>query len=223
MKTGSQSAFSTYPKKTLVKIASEIIDKGFDSTYNFSSKNIDADWDENFTILENISKYVGIKEINSLDVQFFIKFLNINDDLLSKIFDPNGDKSLIDQLVIPQAKEYTFNYQTWGSCVYKEDLVDKTYSYDEKWVKQSVKLDEYEGYWDTWEGESLDTQYDDHEQSNWDITSVHETFHYPKDKLNTESLLNKLVLENTNEVITSLDKKTLIKLRNIIESRLRSI
>jgi hypothetical protein len=223
METRSQSIFSTYPKKTLVKIASEIIDKGFDSTYNFSSENIDADWDENFAILKNISKYVAIKEINSLDVQFFIKFLNINDDLLSKIFDPNGDKSLIDQLVIPQAKEYTFNYETWGTCTYNEDHVDKTYSYDEKWVKQSVKLDEYEGYWDTWEGESLDTHYDDHEQSNWDITSVHETYHNPKDKLNTESLLNRLVLENTNEVITSLDKKTLIKLRNIIESRLRSI
>ena len=223
METRSQSVFSTYPKKTLVKIASQIIDKGFDSTFNFSSKNIGADWDENFDILKNISKYVAIKEINILDVQFFIKFLNINDDLLSKIFDPDGDKSLIDQLVIPQAKEYTFNYQTWGTCTYNEDHVDKTYSYDEKWVRQSVKLDEYEGYWDTWEGESLDTNYDDFEQSDWGITEVHETLDYPKDKLNTESLLNRLVLENTNEVITSLDKKTLIKLRNIIESRLRSI
>jgi len=223
METRSQSIFSTYPKKTLVKIASEIIDKGFDSTYDFSPKSIGEDWDENFDILKTISKYVGIKDIDSLDVQFFIKFLNINDDLLSKIFGPNGDKSLIDQLVIPQAKNYTFNYQTWGTCTYREDYVDKTYSYDEKWVKQSVKLDDEDGNWDTWEGESLDTNYDDFEQSDWDITSVHETFDYPKNKLNTESLLNRLVLENTNEVITSLDKKTLIKLRNIIESRLRSI
>jgi hypothetical protein len=37
----------------------------------------------------------------------------------------------------------------------------------------------------------------------------------------TESLLSRLVLENTSEVASSLDKQTLLKLKQIIESRLR--
>jgi hypothetical protein len=38
-----------------------------------------------------------------------------------------------------------------------------------------------------------------------------------------ESLLDRLVLENTSEVVSSLDKQTLLKLKQIIESRLRSL
>jgi hypothetical protein len=36
-----------------------------------------------------------------------------------------------------------------------------------------------------------------------------------------ESILNKLVVENTSEVINSLDKKTLLELRKLIDSKLR--
>jgi hypothetical protein len=41
--------------------------------------------------------------------------------------------------------------------------------------------------------------------------------------IKTESILDRLVIENTSDVIKCLDKKTLIKLKSIIESRLRII
>jgi hypothetical protein len=38
-----------------------------------------------------------------------------------------------------------------------------------------------------------------------------------------DSVLYRIVLENTSEVVSSLDKQTLLKLKQIIESRLRSL
>jgi hypothetical protein len=42
-------------------------------------------------------------------------------------------------------------------------------------------------------------------------------------EIRNESVLDRLVIENTSDVVKSLDKQTLIKLKSIIESRLRSL
>jgi hypothetical protein len=52
--------------------------------------------------------------------------------------------------------------------------------------------------------------------NDWEFKTVSEV--EPKVQ---ESLLSKLVIENTQDALNSLDKKTLIKLKSIIESRLR--
>jgi hypothetical protein len=70
-----------------------------------------------------------------------------------------------------------------------------------------------------WEGqERSETEYDNYEESDYDYEDVYEI---DESKNRNESVLDKLVIENTSEVIGSLDKKTLIKLKFIIESRLR--
>jgi hypothetical protein len=52
--------------------------------------------------------------------------------------------------------------------------------------------------------------------NDWEFKTVSEVT--PKIQ---ESLLSKLMIENTQDVVKSLDKKTLIKLKSIIESRLK--
>jgi hypothetical protein len=161
--------------------------------------------------------------VSDEDVQFFAKFLEINDDLIADIFANNSqeinNKELIEQLVIPMAKTYELQYSVWGTCTYEEYLGQKFDAYDEDWVKNSAEQQRDDGNWNTWEGYNrINTVYDNYEESNMSYDRVVEV----DDNTNvTESLLSRLVLENTSEVASSLDKQTLLKLKQIIESRLR--
>ena len=70
-----------------------------------------------------------------------------------------------------------------------------------------------------WEGEErAPTDYDNFEESDYDFDDVHEI---DENNIRTESILDRLVLENTKDVVKSLDKKTLLELRRIIDSKLR--
>ena len=211
-----QSQFSRLPKKQLVRISEKLIDDGFyaDNPYE--------DYDDNYKILSSIGKYFNIDVVDE-DVQFLAKFIDINDDLLSKIFEPNGDKSLVEKLVIPVAKTYELQYSTWGSCSYEEFLAQKFDAYDMNWVRDSADQQRQDGNWDTYDGyERKKPYYDNFEESDMSYDGVYEVNDDNTYKIK-ESLLDRLVVENTSEVVNSLDKQTLLKLKQIIESRLRSL
>jgi hypothetical protein len=76
-----------------------------------------------------------------------------------------------------------------------------------------------------YDGRNLrETEYDNYEINDESYGHVYEvTEDYIKDGFVNESILDRIVLENTKDVVNSLDKKTLLKLRTIIESRLRSL
>ena len=208
-----QSSFSKLPKKQLVRISEKLVDEGFDTNNPYS------DYEENYEMLKNIASFFSMV-VNDEDVQFFAKFIDINDDLLSKIFEPDGDKSLIEKLEIPVAKTYNLDYSTWGSCSYEDYLTQSFDSYDENWVIDSANQQREDGNWDLYDGKSRrDTEYDNFEESDHTFDRVYEV----NDNKIKESLLDRLVLENTSEVVSSLDKQTLLKLKQIIESRLRSL
>jgi hypothetical protein len=206
-----QSQFSRLPKKQLVLIAEKLVDE------SFPSGNPYDDYEEHYKNLESIGRYFNIS-VNDEDVQFFSKFLEINDELLSNIFD--GDKTLIDRLEIPIAKTYDLRYSVWGTCTYDEYLGQYFDAYDEDWVVDSAKQLKEDGNWDLYDGRNIrETTYDNFEESDYSFDDVYEV---NDDKIK-ESLLDRLVLENTSEVVSSLDKQTLLKLKQIIESRLRSL
>lgn len=203
-----QSVFSRYPKKHLVFISERLIDEGFD--INLYDTN---EYDESYNILEEIGKYWN-EPINDEDVQFFAKFIEINDSVLTKIFE--GDKSLTESLVIPIAKDYDVEYTADGNCYYTEYYSYKVSSYDKGWVDSMIQHQYNDGNFDLYNGKLENTQYDNYEMNEWNIQKVSEIESSIK-----ESLLSKLVLENTQDALSSLDKKTLIKLKSIIDSRLR--
>ena len=74
-----QSQFSKLPKKQLFLIAEKLIDEDFptDNPYN-------NDYEDTYEILNNIGKYFNIP-VNDEDVQFFSKFLSINDNILAEL------------------------------------------------------------------------------------------------------------------------------------------
>lgn len=213
-----QSQFSRLPKKQLILIAEKLVDE------SFPSGNPYDDYEEHYKNLESIGKYFNIN-VNDEDVQFFAKFLEINDNLIADIFANNSqeinNKELIEQLEIPVAKTYELQYSTWGSCSYEEYLAQKFDSYDEDWVRDSAEQQRQDGNWDTYDGYNRrDPYYDNFEESDMSYDKVVEV----DDSTNVrESLLDRLVVENTSEVVNSLDKQTLLKLKEIIESRLRSL
>ena len=210
-----QSQFSRLPKKTLYRIAEQLIDS------DFSTDNPYNDYDENLKTLETIGKYFNIDVVDE-DVQFFAKFLYINDGIIARIMEKSDILSYED-LIIPVAKTYNLHYTVWGSCSYEEFLAQKFDAYDKDWVADSANQQRNDGNWDLYDGViRREAEYDNFEESDHSFGDVYEVNEDGTYKIR-ESLLDRLVLENTSEVVSSLDKQTLLKLKHIIESRLRSL
>lgn len=208
-----QSRFSKLPKKQLFLIAEKLIDEDFPTDNPYSN-----DYNEAYKNLENIANFFSIP-VNDEDVQFFAKFIRINDDILVELLDNPTDKSLIDKLEIPVAKTYDLHYTVWGSCTYTEYLAQKFDAYDKDWVTGSAEQQMSDGNWDYYNGRTVrDTEYDNFEQDDSSFDEVYEV----EDKTPTkESMLDRLVIENTQDVVNSLDKNTLLELKRIIDSKLK--
>ena len=208
-----QSQFSRLPKKQLVLIAEKLIDEDFPQGNPYG----DYGFSKYYNQLENIGKYFNISAVHE-DVEFFSKFLEMNDDVLAEIFE-TGDKSLSEKLIIPVAQTYELLYSVWGSCTYDDYMGQKFDSYDMNWVEDSAEQQRQDGNWDLYDGYNIrDTVYDNFDSSDHSFDEVR-----PVSENVKESLLSRLVVENTSEVVSSLDRQTLLKLKSIIDSRLRSL
>jgi hypothetical protein len=208
-----QSQFSKLPKKQLVLIAEKLVDEDFPQGNPYGS----YDFSDSYNKLENIGKYFSVSVVHE-DVEFFSKFLEMNDDVLANIFE-TGDKTLYDKLIIPVAQTYELTYSVWGHCTYDDYMSQEFDTYDMDWVKDSAEQQRNDGNWDLYNGRNLrDTTYDNFEESDHSFDEV-----LPVSENVKESLLSRLVVENTSEVVSSLDRQTLLKLKSIIDSRLRSL
>lgn len=217
-----QSNFSKLPKKQLLFICLKLIKDDFPVGDPYSK-----DYEETYSKLDNIGRYFGIP-VNDEDVQFFSKLLDINESIFEKIISNDiikvNDKSLYEQLVIPEAKTYELQYSIWGTCNYTEYMSSKFDAYDMDWVPMSADRQKDDGNWDYYYGTTIkDTEYENFEQSDMSYDNVIEVNKDGALNANNmqESVLSKLVIENTQEVVNSLDRKTLLKLKSFVESRLR--
>ena len=213
-----QSQFSRLPKKQLVFISEKLIDEDFPMENPY-----ETDFDSAYNTLSQIGKYFGFEVVNE-DVEFFSKFLRVNDDLIAELFANNGElkgnKDLVEQLQIPVSHTYDLHYTVYGSCRYTDYLAQYFDCYDKDWVEDSATQQRNDGSWYTYDGRNIrETEYDDFQENDYDFDKVY----YAKDKNQVqESILSKLVLENTSEVIDKIDRNTLIKLRNLINQKLSS-
>jgi hypothetical protein len=214
-----QSQFSRLPKKQLLFISEKLIDEDFPIGNPY-----DDNFENTYNILKEASVYFSIESTQE-DVEFFSKFLEINENLIADLFANNREqmknRELIEQLEIPVAKSYNLHFEMDGSCTYTEYKYQEFDSYDKDWVTDSAEQQKQDGNWDMWDSnDEQPTEYENYEQNDYeygDVSEIDET------EIKTESILDRLVIENTSDVVKSLDKKTLIKLKSIIESRLRLI
>jgi hypothetical protein len=209
-----QSTFSRLPKKQLVFIANKLIEDEFE--WDDITHTYEDIYDSNEDILKQVSTYFNESVVEE-DVQFFIKFLEINSGLLDLIF-KNNDKSLIEQLVIPQPKDYLVEYTTQGSCTFIEYYETRFSSYDKDWVRDSLNMQRNNGDWDVYSGLLKDTEYDNFETQDWEVDEVKDA---PNDV--QESRNPRKLLENTEKLIPKLDKDTLVSLKFLIDKQLRNL
>ena len=214
-----QSQFSKLPKKQLVFICEKLVDEDFPIGNPY-----DTDFDSAEKILTEVANYFSLA-VTQEDVEFFSKFLEVNENIIAELFANNREQmrnsSLIEQLVIPVAKTYDLHYTTWGSCSYTEYKASYFDSYDKDWVTDSASQQRNDGNWDMWDGREVrDTEYENFEESDSSYNHVYNVDD-KQETIYSESILDKLVIENTKDVVNSLDRNTLIKLKSIIESRLR--
>jgi hypothetical protein len=219
----SQSQFSKLSKKQLVFICEKLVDDEFPIGNPY-----EQDFDHAYNTLKDVSKYFNIEPAHE-DVEFFSKLLEINGEIIGDFFANNREemrnKELIGQLVLPVSKTYDLHYTTNGTCNFEEFMGQYFDCYDKDWVRDSAEQQRQDGNWDLYDGRNLrETEYDSYEINDESYGHVYEvTEEYIKDGFVNESILDRIVLENTKDVVNSLDKKTLLKLRTIIESRLRSL
>jgi hypothetical protein len=214
-----QSQFSKLPKKQLVFISEKLVDEEFPIGNPY-----DSDFDGAYNTLKQVANYFSL-EVTQEYVEFFSKFLEVNEDIIADLFANNREQmrnpSLIEQLVIPVAKTYDLHYTSWGNCSYTEYKGQYFDAYDKNWVRDSAEQQRNDGNWDMWDGRDLrDTEYENFEETDSEYNHVYDV-NDKQETIYSESILDKLVIENTKDVVNSLDKNTLIKLKSIIESRLR--
>lgn len=219
----TQSQFSKLSKKQLVFICEKLVDEDFPIGNPY-----ETDFDNAYNILKDVSKYFNISATHE-DVEFFSKLLEVNDQVIADLFANNREnmrnKELIDSLVIPVAKTFDLHYKTYGTCNFEEFMAQYFDCYDKDWVRDSANQQRNDGSWDFYDGRTTkETEYDSYEINDESYGHVYEvTEDYIKDGSVNESILDKIVLENTKDVVKSLDKQTLLKLKTIIELRLRSL
>ena len=208
-----ESVFSKKNPEMLLFIIKQLTEKSFDfeNPYN--------EFDKNYLILEKICKLVGIDSLLYRDVEFISKFMTNNSELIQTIFETK-DKSLLSQLEYPKNKMFKVQYEIYSNQSIVEIYTIDWDSYDKNFVRSSLIETRNDGNFDEWTGDLLRTDVLDSEVSEW-VINDDEITEINTEK--TESILDRLVIENTSSVVNSLDRNTLINLRNIINSRLSSL
>lgn len=203
--------------KHLVYLAQKMIDEGF------SGKNPYDEYDTLSADLLDAVKYFGMKYVTRLDIEFLASFINVNDEILAQLFDSEtqNKQELYRQLEIPKPEKYTYDIIASGHGYVTETYKHTELTYNPEWIPTMVDAlrynsDEFEYY----DGDLINTLVDEFEVTNLEVDDVFRVMNQNSLK---ESILKRLVIENTESMIDSLDFQTLIDLKRIIEKKLHSL
>lgn len=203
--------FTSLPLNVLATIAKMCYDEDFNYGFPYDDYNGCKE------ILEQSSSWVFDGDITSLDVEFIAKLIGDN----SELFENNDLKQLkkldvVKTLRVPQVKTFQVYYDVWGPATYTESYKTDFKTYDKAWIEESIQEGQNEGTWNHYDGDYLGHEVDNFDSDNFAIQEIEEIQNI------NESLLSKLIFENTSEVLNDIDEQTLIKLRNLINQRLSS-
>jgi hypothetical protein len=203
--------------KHLVYLSQKMIDEGF------SAQNPYDEYDTLSADLKEAVKYFGMKYISRIDMEFLASFITLNDEVLSQLFDSEtqNKQELYRQLEIPKPEKYTYDVMATGHGYVTETYKHTELTYNPEWIPTMVDAlrynsDEFEYY----DGELTDTLVEDFEVNNLEVEDISRVMSQNSLK---ESIIKRLVVENTESMIDSLDFHTLIELKKIIDKKLHSL
>jgi len=202
------------PLKITCYIAAALLKKNFDfkNPYNDNTHVY-------YDMLEDLTSATLNQILNeTLDLEFMAKFIDLNSALLTKWMDKEVKFNEIqNKLVIPKPTVYTVAYEVWGSCVLTEKYVVDWSSYDESFIDDAIEHARDDDKFNYWDGEYVEHETDNFEADNFQIDWVE------KKKTNVgenKKNYSKMILEKSDTFLEQFDKKSLIKLRNLIDRKL---
>ena len=203
------SLFQVYPKKHLAFIIKELLNNDFEweSPYDDGEDNIEK--------LERATAPFN-EPISDIDMEFFAKLIEINEPLTDEILNSQINKSLYERLELPKVDKYEVHWKEWGSCTFERFFRDTWSSYDEDWVENGMDKGHNDGSYEKWSAE-YDTDYENFDTHDDMYTSIEKVQNH---KTTNESILDKLIKEDTSYAIDSLDRKSLLILKSIIDKKL---
>lgn len=207
-----ESKFVELPIKVLAEISKRALESNFDYESPYD------DYLENLELIDIASSWAAPGSAEALDLEFLAKFIELNFSILESWMEGNKKFNEISrQFIIPRPKEYLVEYSSKGRGYITQNYSTDWTSYDENWVSPSMSETSSAGEWSYYDGDYIGQEVDDFEEDDLDIDSIEE-----KPKSKNESIISRLVLENTTDVLDNLDRETLIKLRNLITQKLSS-
>ena len=188
------SQLENLPINQLVYISEKLMKSDFDYTDPY------LDYDDNIEKLDKILPYFGFNA-QQIDLDFIAKFISTNEELILSIDAPSQIEPLLEKFVVPQVGKYEVYYEIWGPATFTEHYKTEWTTYDKKWVENSIETAKNENTWSDYDGD-----YIEHETDNWEPDNF---------KFNKISTLSE-------EKINSLEKTTLLELRNLIDKKLKN-
>lgn len=205
------SKLSTQPPKIILEL-SKLLKKN-----NFYFKNPWDNADENLSILTDNAGWIGL-DLNEDDMEFMAAFMLENIGIINKLINNDNLKvsDAIFELTFPKLQKFKVWYEIWGPATLTEKYKTSWESYYKDWTRDSLRYSYNNGDFDYFSGEYQEYETDNFEADNFDIIEV-------RDIRETKTpLLDKLIVENTKDLLDSLDKETLYQLRDLINQRLSS-
>lgn len=205
-----ESKLSDLPVKVLAEISKKALENGFDfeNPYDFG-------YEESAEILEESSAWTGVGPMEALDIEFIAKFISLNYEPLTSWIDGEKNFNELGDLFLPKSKRYMVNYSSKGRGYITQTYSTDWNSYDQGWVEDSMSALSSAGDWSYYDGDYNGSEVDDFEEDELEIDSVEDY------NIKNESILDRLVVENTSDILNSLDRKTLLELKKLIDSKLR--
>lgn len=204
------SVLSKQPLKILLTLSKLLVEDGF---------NYQNPWDyvdDNMEKLKSSGSWLG-ESLDEDDMEFISAFIIENlKTILSSIHNELTNSEAVERMLIPQKKKFKAYYEIWGSASLTEKYKTIWECYYKEWVNDSLRYSYNDGSWDYYNGDYLEHETDDFEPDNFDITYVE------KLREGKKPILDRLVVENTKDLLENLDRETLVKLRNLINEKLSS-
>ena len=204
------STLSNQPLKVLLVLSKQLIENEFEyrNPWDYDTDNMKK--------LKNSGGWIGEK-LDEDDMEFIAAFILENlKTILSSIHNELTNSQVIERLSIPKKKNYIAYYEVWGPATLTEKYKTTWESYNKNWVKDSLRHSYNEGDFNFYDGDYQEHDSDNFEPDNFDINYVNDL------RENKEPILDKLVVENTQDLLDNLDRDTLLKLRNLINQKLSS-
>lgn len=187
-------------------------------TKKLNFQNPYDNYEDNLEKITNVCAYFGVSVDSEIDVEFICEFIRENINPLTSWSE--GDVSfqeISSDLTVPKLEKFKVYYQVWGPATLTEKYSTTWESYNPDWVGESVKYSWNDGSLDYWAGDYVEYETDNFEADNFEVDYVR-----PLNENKNSNVMSKLVLENTEMMLDSLDRETLLKLRNLINQKLSS-